>query len=765
MPNSNADAAAGVAALRVGDVTLPPAASAPSLDGASKRASALLAVCTAASLVGAGLLFWVQPLVAKLLLPLLGGSPAVWNTCMVFFQLALLGGYLYAYAGARWLGARAQAMLQAALLAVAALALPVALTPGLHPPTENWRLVPWLFAALAAMIGLPFVVVAGTAPMVQRWFAASGHLRAADPYFLYAASNVGSFAALLGFPLLLEPTLTLGQQGWAWSMGYGLLAALVLACAAMVPARGAAGNPATVAAPAVTARERLWWIVLAFVPSSLLLGLTTHVTTDLAAVPLFWVVPLALYLLTFVVAFATRGRRLVAWATAAQPWPLMIVALAPLTYYLDDWRILLPLHLLAFTFAALMCHGRLAAMRPPAARLTEFYLWIAVGGALGGMFNALAAPLLFPNVEEYPLMLAAACLLRPGIWPSPRKKLAMAADFILPVVVVAAFYWPEKLFALAGMDWDKLSEAWAFALIAALALPLWLGQNRPVRLALAAGFLLFAGMVDYSRDIVFRERTFFGTLKVVEDNDDGLRYLKHGTTLHGAQFMAPDKRMLLVGYYHPQGPVGEILTAIGGTPRTQDVAIVGLGTGTLACYGRAGEHWRYFEIDPAVEGIARNTRFFTYLSSCPASVDVVLGDARLSLAREPDGRFGVIVLDAFTSDAIPIHLLTREALAMYLEKLAPDGLLLIHISNRYFDLSGPLARAAASLGVVAVHRDDDDEIENGDDWKSASHWVVFARTPEAVAFLDGKPGWEPLPPEAGRPWSDDFSNVIEALAP
>jgi SAM-dependent methyltransferase len=250
----------------------------------------------------------------------------------------------------------------------------------------------------------------------------------------------------------------------------------------------------------------------------------------------------------------------------------------------------------------------------------------------------------------------------------------------------------------------------------------------------------------------------------VEDNDDGLRYLKHGTTLHGAQFMAPDQRLRLVGYYHPQGPVGEVLTAIGGTARTRDVAIVGLGTGTLACYGHAGEHWRYFEIDPAVERIARNPRFFTYLSSCPASVDVVLGDARLSLAREPQGRFGVIVLDAFTSDAIPIHLLTREALALYLEKLTPDGLLLIHISNRYFDLSGPLARAAASLGVTAVHRDDDGEIEKGD-WKSASHWVVFARTPEAVAFLDGKPEWEPLPPEAGRPWSDDFSNVIEALAP
>lgn len=762
MPDESADTIMTTASSRVEAVTPLPAAPGPSLGETSPRASALLGVCISASLVGAALLFWVQPLVAKLLLPLLGGSPAVWNTCMVFFQVALLAGYLYAHAGARWLGARAQAVLHAGLLALAALSLPVALSPHLHPPTENWRLIPWVFGVLAATIGVPFVVVSGTAPMVQRWFASSGHPRASDPYFLYAASNVGSFAALLGFPLLLEPTLTLADQGWAWSAGYACLATLIFACAAMVPSRTRATSPSAMTLPAVTTRERLWWIALAFVPSSLLLGLTTHVTTDMAAVPLFWVVPLALYLLTFVVAFAQSGRLLVRWATAAQPWPLVIVALAPLSFYLDNWRVLLPLHLVAFTLAALMCHGRLAAMRPPASRLTEFYLWIAAGGALGGMFNALAAPLLFPNVEEYPLMLAAAFLLRPGIWPKANAKAAFAADIAVPAAVVAAFYWPEKLFAVVGLDWNKVSEAWAFALIAALAMLLWPGRGRPLRLALAVGGLLFADMIDTSRDIVFRERTFFGTLKVEEDKDEGMRYLKHGTTLHGAQFMAPDQHLRLVGYYHPQGPVGQVLRLVGGTARTTEVAVVGLGTGTLACYGHAGEHWRFYEIDPAVERIARNNQFFDYLAHCPA--DVILGDARLSLAREPDHRFGVIILDAFTSDAIPIHLLTREALALDLDKLAPEGLLLIHISNRYFDLTGPLARAAASLGVVAVHRDDDDEIEKGD-WKSASHWVVFARTAQALAFLADDPQWQPLPPSRGRPWSDDFSNVIEALAP
>lgn len=761
MPSASAETAEAAAASRAEALT-PPAPSGPALGETPARASALLFACITAALLGAALLFWVQPLVAKLLLPLLGGSPAVWNTCMVFFQVTLLAGYLYAHAGAQWLGVRAQAMLHAGLLALAAVSLPVALSPGLQPPTENWRLIPWLFGVLAATIGVPFVVVAGTAPMVQRWFASSGHPRASDPYFLYAASNIGSFAALLGFPLLLEPTLTLGQQGWAWSAGYACLAVLIFACAAMAPAGVRTAASPSAKAPATTLRQRLWWIALAFVPSSLLLGLTTHVTTDMAAVPLFWVVPLALYLLTFVVAFAQNGRPLVRWATAAQPWPLVIVALAPLSYYLDDWRVLLPLHLVAFTFAALMCHGRLAAMRPPASRLTEFYLWIALGGALGGMFNALAAPLLFPNVEEYPLMLAAACLFRPGLWPNGRAKLSAIADFLIPAAVVAAFYWPEKLFAVAGLDWNDLSEAWGFALIAVLAFALWPGRGRPLRLALAVGGLLFADMIDTSRDVVFRERTFFGTLKVEDDTAKGIRYLKHGTTLHGAQYMAPDQRLRLVGYYHPQGPVGQVLRLIGGSARTAEVAIVGLGSGTLACYGHPGEHWRFYEIDPAVERIARNDRFFTYLANCPA--DVVLGDARLSLAREPDHRFGVIVLDAFTSDAIPIHLLTREALALDLEKLAPDGLLLIHISNRYFDLTGPLARAAASLGVTAVHRDDDDEVEKGD-WKSASHWVVFARTPEALGFLQGDPQWQALPPSPGRPWSDDFSNVIEALSP
>lgn len=722
----------------------------------------MLAACTAASLIGAALLFWVQPLVAKLLLPLLGGSPAVWNTCMVFFQVALLAGYLYAHAGARCFGPRAQATLHAGLLALAALSLPVALSPGLQPPTENWRLIPWLFGTMATTVGLPFVVVAGTAPMVQRWFAASGHPRASDPYFLYAASNIGSFAALLGFPLLLEPTLTLAEQGRAWTAGYALLAVFMLSCAAMLPAR--AGARRTVSAAPTSPRERLWWIALAFVPSSLMLGLTTHVTTDLAAVPLFWIVPLALYLLTFVVAFARSSRRLVRWATAAQPWPLVVVGLAPLSDYLDDWRLLLPLHLVAFTLAAIMCHGRLAEMRPPAARLTSFYLWIAFGGALGGMFNALAAPLLFPNVEEYPLMLAAACLLRPGIWPNARAKWALAADVLVPVAVVAAFYWPDKVFAVFGLDWRTISEAWAFLLIAVLASILWFGRRRPLRLALAIGALLLLDLTDWGlHDIVYRERTFFGTLKVEEDRDEGLRYLEHGTTFHGAEFMDRDRHLRLVGYYHPQGPIGQVLRLIGGTARTAEVAVVGLGTGTLACYGHAGERWRFYEIDPAVERIARS-RYFDYLAECPPDKQVILGDARLSLSREPDRRFGTIILDAFTSDAIPVHLLTREALALYLDKLAPDGLLLIHISNRYFDLTGPLARAAASLGVAAVHRDDDDEIEKGD-YKSASHWVIFARKPEALAFLQGDPRWQPLPPVPGRPWTDDFSNVIEALDP
>ncbi len=728
------------------------------------RTNVILWICIAISFLAAALLFWIQPLVAKLLLPLLGGSPSVWNTCIVFFEVSLLGGYLYAHAGRQWLGVRAQTILHAGLLAGGALALPVALSHDLHPPTENWRLVPWLFTVLAATIGAPFVVVAGTAPLVQRWFSASAHRRAADPYFLYAASNIGSFAALLGFPLLLEPTLTLAEQGWAWTIGYAGLAVLILACGIMVPAAVNTPKSDCKSTPAATARERIWWVTLAFVPSSLLLGVTTYVTTDLTAVPLFWVLPLALYLLTFVVAFARSGASLVRWATAAQPWPLFLVALAPLSSYLGDWPVLLPLHLAAFALAALMCHGRLAALRPPAARLTEFYLWIAVGGALGGMFNVLAAPLLFPDVEEYPLMLAAVCLLRPGgNWPSVRSK-ASLLDLGVPLAITAAFLWPKEVFALAGLDWETLSEAWSFGFIAALLLPLWLGRRRPVMVALTVAGLLLADLTDWgSRNIVYRERTFFGTLKVEEDYTDGIRYLEHGTTLHGAQFMDVEKRIRPIGYYHPMGPVGQVLRAIGGSARTSQVAVVGLGTGTLACYGHMGEHWRFFEIDPAVERIARNSRFFDYLARCPPIVDVVLGDARLSLAREPNGQFGVIVLDAFTSDAIPIHLLTHEALALYLDKLAPDGILLIHISNRYFDLTGPLSRAAASFGIVARHRDDSEDIEDSD-WKAASHWVAMARTTAALDFLGGDPGWEPLPPSRGRPWSDDFSNVLEALS-
>lgn len=827
-------------------------------------------------LTSATLLFFVQPMFAKMVLPLLGGTPAVWNTCMVFYQAVLLLGYVYAHVSTRWLGTRRQAVLHLAILCLPWLVLPIAVANIGTPPTVD-NPIPWLLTLMAVSVGLPFFAVSASAPMLQAWFADTGHPSAKDPYFLYAASNLGSMVALLGYPLAVEPIATLGDQAWAWSAGYGLLMAMTLGCAVFLwrcrqgtpvateESSAAAGTGSLEGVP--TMMLRLRWLALSFVPSSLMLGVTTFVSTDIASVPLLWVIPLALYLLTFILVFSH-------WPTAPYRWGMAMLArvrrtsqseyaipmdraiepvlativrmlhphglalllqpaLAVLSIVMSfqsaaDWMgAMIVIQMATFFVTAMVCHGELADSRPNARYLTEFYIWMSVGGVLGGLFNALVAPLTFSTILEYPLVVVLGCLLRPsirtrlgdwvvqrinrfaaGLWPE-KEPSSLREWFVAELPVVLLDLLPVVVF-LGGLavlsNWlriggnleaitiaiknvsraigYKVSSVSAEMLVFAVGgVVAFLFQMRPIRFGLCVGVIMLSGLFwsTHNSDTIFLKRSFFGVLRVREGKEErklptGEEYtrithtLVHGTTNHGEQWFDsnnPRTRRKQITYYHPSGPLGHVMHTLANRPATREIGVIGLGTGSTAAYGKPGQHITYFEIDPAVEQIAWNTDYFTYLSDCRAKVDVVLGDARLSLVDQPDGRFDVLILDAFSSDAIPIHLLTREALALYLKKLAPDGLLLLHISNRHLDLAPVVGNLARDAKVVCRYWQDseDEEDEGVEEGKFASDWVLIVRQRERLGLLDADPDWKSIEPKPKvGVWTDDFSNILTVLS-
>jgi pentatricopeptide repeat protein len=719
--------------------------------------------------ISAVLLFLVQPMFTKMVLPKLGGTPAVWITCMVFYQAALLLGYVYAHVTARWLGVRRQALVHLALLGSAFFFLPIGITQGWVPPPEA-NPAHWLLMLLLVSVGLPFFVISITAPMLQKWFAHTGHPEAQDPYFLYASSNLGSMAALLGYPTLVEPHLTLAQQSWVWTLGYGLLGTIIIACGLVLwlsPASGASDMSVAVVPtalakgynPALTWRQRLWWLLWSFAPSSLLLGVTTYLTTDIAAVPLLWVIPLALYLLTFVLVFARRTLVSHTLMIRIQPFLILPLALLFLWGMQAEWVMALPLHLLAFFVTAMVCHGELARSRPPTVHLTEFYLWIAVGGVLGGLFNALVAPMVFTSLAEYPLAMVLACLLRPTLAAGKRHSLFL--DFALPLalgLVLAA--------VIKGSYLHSVTNSLMVIISFITALGCYSFNSRPLRFGLGVAAIMIGGMFYRigGYPVIHGERSFFGVISVKSDPGAYYRLFYHGTTLHGAQSNNPQRRREPLVYYHPSGPIGQVFSVFYGAPTPREVAIVGLGTGSLACFASPGQHWTFYEIDPAVERIARDPQYFTYLQDCTAQFEVVLGDGRLSLARAPDRHFGLIVFDAFSSDAVPIHLINREALKLYLEKLAEGGLLVFHISNRFLDLRPVLGNLAQDAGLTALVQ----EYNVSDEEQRACYvptiWVVMARKEADLGNLVANENWQPLLVKPrGKLWTDDFSDILSVF--
>lgn len=718
---------------------------------------------TAAIFLGSCLLFLVQPMAARIVLPAFGGTPAVWTASVVFFQAALLLGYAYAHAGSRKLGPRRHAALHLVLVAAAALTLPFATraTMGAHGEISPALA---LIAQLALLVGPAFLVVSAGAPTLQRWFADTRDPAAKDPYFLYSASNVGSMAALLAYPFLVEPRLDLGAQTRLWAAGFGGLFILLLLSAIALwrskPAAVVAEEAPKAPAPPTTAAQRWLWIALSAVPSSLLLGVTQYLSANIAPIPLLWVVPLALYLITFILAFANRP--LLSARVLGRVMPMIVTPLA-VVIVLQATEPLLQLaaiHLAAFFVVAWTCHARLSETRPDPVHLTEFYLWVSVGGVIGGAFNALVAPLLFNDLIEYPLALVLAALLKPtlaGISGRPNRLDFGYAAGIAAITAVMALVVGQL-----GLSTGPARTAMVVGIPAILA---FLAVDRPWRYGLALGgiFAVTASLNVAAGNIkvALSERSFFGVHRVTfQGEGDHLHELMHGNTVHGIQNTR--KPQLPLTYYHPTGPIGRIMRGLP-PERSQDVGLVGLGVGSLAAYGRPGQRMTYFEIDPVVERIARDDRFFTFLRDTKADLKVVLGDARLTLGQIPDATYGLVVLDAFSSDAIPVHLLTKEAAAMYFRKLRPDGLLAIHISNRYLELSPVLAANAKELGLSAYVMTDGASDEEAAEGKRSSNWVLIARNPEDAAIIVKKDlEWSPLDPTPGfRTWTDDFSNVLD----
>ena len=733
-----------------------------------------------AMFVSATLLFLVEPMLAKMVLPMLGGSPAVWNTCLVFFQAVLLAGYLYAYAVTKWLGRRGQIVAHILLALTAFAVLPLHIPAGWTPPTES-NPVFWVLGMLAVTVGLPFFILSGSTPLLQRWFAQSQHSAAKDPYFLYAASNVGSMVGLLGYPFLLEPALRLGTQSRLWMFGYMAYIALIVTCGALIWRTRSVQVVAdeVIAAPshedtAASWRQRFRWIILAFVPSSAMMGVTTALTTNVPAIPLFWVLPLALYLLSFVLVFAKRPPISHSWVLRRLPLLLLFSLITFVSSVHLPLPILFTIYLTTLLAIAMECHGELALGRPQVSQLTEFYLWISVGGVLGGIFNSLLAPLIFPTVLEFPLILILAAWLRPAIDQKPEDsvtaKKSKRKDLLYPLalgVCTAAFIL--GLPHLARLPLDFLGPL-VITIVGALVVWCLGFGNRPVRFAAGLAALLIAGSLFTGRDGSLRlvKRNFFGVLRVTNSPNGRFRYLIHGGTVHGVQSLDATKSREPLAYYSTTGPAGDIVRAMQAKSDARGAkanwAVVGLGAGALACYERPADSLAFYEINPAVKEIALDPRSFTFLAECAPSAKIVLGDARLELNNAPDGSFDLIVLDACSGDMIPMHLVTREALAMYLRKLAPGGMIAFHTSNLYLTLGPTIGALAKDAGLVASIRTATVMPQQVDDGVFPSQWIVMARGPADLGGLAQNLQWQPIEVKPGaRVWTDDYSDLLHII--
>jgi hypothetical protein len=737
----------------------------------------VLALFTATIFLSALLLFAVQPMFAKIVLPRLGGAPSVWAVSMCFFQAVLLAGYLYAHVLNRLMGPGQALAVHVALMAVAWLALPIGLPAHVTEPAQDGATL-WLLGVLFKGVALPFFAISANAPLLQAWFGRTGHPHAADPYFLYGASNVGSLAALLAYPVIVEPLLPLGQQSALWGIGFVALACCITAAGSLMVALSGAGeapvarqvpaSPSVAAAPVGSDwRQRAGWVILAFIPSALLVAFTTYLTTDIASAPFLWVVPLAVFLLTFTMVF--RDRPLIPHDVLVDRLPI-VAALAifgsPAVGQLV-FGIGYVAAALAFVVTCLVLHRELYLRRPPASELTGFYAWMSLGGVLGGMFSALLAPLMFNTVIEFPLLVAIGVWLRPqivggkapaGEWRRLHFMLAVGLGLLLAL----------RGLMLAGV---VTPGARLFLVLVAAPLVIVVAARRWPRVEAGAVALMLAILLLIPVDgkATHVVRSFFGVHRVVESADGKYRLLTHGTTVHGARRMvddngAPVDKPVPATYYYAGAPMPRSTSLVRhGESPAPTFGVIGLGSGAIACSAKPGETWRFYEIDRAVVDIARDTSLFGFLPTCLPGSDVIVGDARLTLAKERPAAFDYLLIDAFSSDSIPAHLLTVEAFQLYLDKLKPEGVLALHLSNRHLDLVPVVAANVERLaGLFAVVVRDSPESRAGHD-AAPSVVVLLSRRSEVVAPALSWRGASRPAAQGARAWTDDYSDLLSAL--
>ncbi|HXD29704.1 MAG TPA: fused MFS/spermidine synthase [Pyrinomonadaceae bacterium] len=638
----------------------------------------------------------------------------------------------------------------------------------------------WLLETLLLAVGLPFFIISSSSPLLQSWFSRSQHYRSDDPYFLFSASNAGSLVALVAFPLALEPSLGLNQQHRLWRIGFAVLVTLTCTIALWIKpwATVSVDRPKLEARTVnkLPASRRLRWLALSFVPSSLMLGVTTYITTDVAAVPLLWVIPLALYLFTFVLAFSGKQFLSAASLTRAMVVSALVVALILSSGATEPAWLLILANLGLFVVAALMCHTQLATDRPSAAHLPEYYLWVVAGGAMGSVFNVLIAPLLFTSVLEYPLAIVMACMLAPGFARGRDGELTKTDtdqvgvrlhnryfDLIYPLGLLAL----TVILAILTAKIQAISSTIKLAIVPGIPLIIinHFFRERPLRFALCLGAVMFGTIYStgVSGATLHASRNFFGINRVTTDPMSRINSLYSGNTVHGRQFVDPSRRCEPLSYHHENGPLGQLMAVFNAAPANPRVAVIGLGVGAMGPYSKPGQQWTFYEINPDVINLARNSQHFAYLQNCAnGSVRVVEGDARLNLQNAPEGEYGLIVLDAFSSDAIPVHLVTEQALDLYLSKLAQGGMLAFHISSRSLNLKPIVADLAASRKLICIGFDD---LKPGSfEGKDPSQWVVMARSPAEISNLSINSQWKRLEGRVGtRVWSDDFSNILRAI--
>lgn len=715
--------------------------------GDGGRVRARIGLYAATSALGSYLLFTLELLVGRLLLPRLGGSPAAWNTALVFFQVALLAGYAWAGAGRR-VGAAAHRVAQLVLVVAGAALLPVAL-PGSWAPSPDapaWSTL----GVLTLRIALPFVALATTGPLLQVW-ATTWLPEGREPYGLYAAGNLGSLAALAAYPTLVEPSLGLRAQARWWSVGYAVFLVLLAACAVQARLERGAGSATRTGTARVGWRDRLAWAGLAAVPSALLLSVTRHLTVDVAPVALLWVLPLGAYLGSYVVAFATRRPR---WVRPAAGAACAASAVAVAVSVSGTPRLvgqLMVLHLAAFACACVAAHCWLADRRPRVEALGSFYLWLAVGGAAGGVAVAVAAPVVFDRVTEYPLALAAAGAV--GVGALGRRHVVLTT--VLALAGGVGVHAAMRTFH----GWVPTSQALLAGAAAAAVGAVVVRRPRLVAVALVPAVLWSA---HDPRPVLWRERTFFGVYRVTV-NTRGDHVLGVGTTIHGVQRRDEGERQRPMAYYHPTAPIGHwFYDHQREGPR--HVGVIGLGVGGMAAWGRPGDRFDFYEIDPVMVDLARDRDLFTYLADSPAAIDIAVGDGRRELAARTDARYDLLLADAFGSDAVPTHLLTVEALRLYLDRLAPRGTLALHLSNRSLDLVPVVARLADELGLYGIVSDGTPSQMEEADGAFASTVALLARRKEDLGLTVDRSTWRPLAGERrGTLWTDDRIDLLDAL--